>query len=142
MNVILDTNIVISAILKDRTPETIIRFIISNPPWRWLASTAIVDEYRSVLRRPKFKLPGTLITSWETLFHDHIKRVAVANTTSFSRDPKDAKFLQCLETDETALFVTGDQDFSAAPLHLQARIYSIMAFKLLIETWIDESQSA
>jgi|GEM_PF-643318 len=138
MKVILDTNSVISAILKDRTPEIIIRFVIGNPSWTWIASAAIVDEYCSVLRRPKFKLPDALITAWETLFQQHIEVIEVLDTTDFSRDPKDAKFLQCLESAELALFVTGDRDFSAAPSHLHARIHTLTAFKSLIDTWIPE----
>ena len=138
MKVILDTNIVISAILKDRTPEIIIRFVVGTPAWTWIASAAIVDEYCSVLRRPKFKLADTLIATWDSLFQQHIEIIEVSDTTDFSRDPKDAKFLQCLEAAPLALFVTGDRDFSTAPLHLHARIHTLTAFKSLIDAWVPE----
>lgn len=135
MHVILDTNIVISAILKNRNLESFIRFIIATPPWIWLASPAIVEEYRLVLRRPKFRLPPTLLQTWDDLFTQAIEMVDVSHTSTFSRDPKDAKFLQCLEAVETAYLVTGDRDFSAAPDHLHSRIYTLQTFQAVLESW-------
>jgi len=56
MKVLIDTNILISAVLKDRLPEAIILKIIQSPDFIWLASAYILQEYKGVLARPKFKL--------------------------------------------------------------------------------------
>ncbi len=61
MNVVIDTNIVVSAVLKDRDPEAIIRFVIDHPQYEWIASRDILAEYADVLRRPKFRLPVLLL---------------------------------------------------------------------------------
>ncbi|HCU23832.1 MAG TPA: putative toxin-antitoxin system toxin component, PIN family, partial [Deltaproteobacteria bacterium] len=53
-SVVIDTNVLISAILKDRDPETVLTFIVSHPDFEWLVSEEILGEYRDVLKRGKF----------------------------------------------------------------------------------------
>ena len=38
MKIVIDTNIVISAILKDRDPEIVILFVAGHPDFQWIAS--------------------------------------------------------------------------------------------------------
>jgi len=52
VKVIIDTNVLISAILRDKTPEDVILWILSRRDWAWIASEEILLEYRQVLRRP------------------------------------------------------------------------------------------
>jgi predicted nucleic acid-binding protein len=52
MKVVIDTNVLVSAILRDRTPEAVLTYVIENPTVEWCASAAIVDEYIGVLERP------------------------------------------------------------------------------------------
>ncbi len=68
MKVVIDTNVVVSAILKDREPEAVIRFVIGDPQYEWIASRDILTEYMEVLQRPKFRLPDTLLQEWSDLF--------------------------------------------------------------------------
>jgi len=72
MRVVLDTNLVISAILRDRRPEKVLLFIISRPDFEWVASPEILAEYREVLRRPKFALPDHLLSRWDERFRSAI----------------------------------------------------------------------
>ena len=59
MKVLLDTNVLVSAILKDGEPERIVRFIVSRGDIEWIVSTDIMKEYKTVLARKKFGLPTT-----------------------------------------------------------------------------------
>ena len=68
MRVVVDTNIVVSAILRDRLPERVILFIIARPDFEWVASQEILTEYREVLRRPKFGLPEPVLAQWDDRF--------------------------------------------------------------------------
>ena len=54
MKVVIDTNVIISAILKNRTPEQIILFIAEQNESEWLVSSDILTEYKAVIHRPKF----------------------------------------------------------------------------------------
>lgn len=56
MRVVVDTNVVVSAILRDRNPEKAILHLVENPDCEWLASEDILAEYREVMRRPRFGL--------------------------------------------------------------------------------------
>lgn len=61
MNVVIDTNVLVSAALKNRTPEAVLRWIVAQPGWDWVVSTEIHAEYKTVLARPKFGLSPDLL---------------------------------------------------------------------------------
>lgn len=51
MKVVFDTSVVVSAVLKDRVPEEVILFVLGNPDFTWTASSEIVSEYLTVIKR-------------------------------------------------------------------------------------------
>jgi len=59
MRVIIDTNVVVSAALRDRDPEAIILFVAEQPDFQWIVSEPILEEYKEVLARKKFGLSKT-----------------------------------------------------------------------------------
>ena len=128
MRIVIDTNILISAVLRDRIPEAVLLFIIESPDWQWIASSSIVSEYIGVLSRPKFKLPRDILDRWQTVFDSAITIVVPTETLEFLRDPKDAKFLNCVIQGEAHYFITGDQDFSEAPESILNIICSVNQF--------------
>lgn len=128
MRVVIDTNILISAVLRDRTPEAILIFIIESSKWQWIASSSIVDEYINVLSRPKFNLPTDILEQWQTVFKNAITIVTLTETLEFPRDPKDAKFLNCVIQGEADCFITGDRDFNEAPESVRNVIYYVNQF--------------
>ena len=54
MKVIIDTNVVVSAVLRDRDPETVILFLAEQSDFQWIVSQPILAEYKNVLGREKF----------------------------------------------------------------------------------------
>lgn len=74
MRVVVDTNVVVSAILRDRNPEKAILHLVKNPDCEWLASEEILAEYREVMRRPRFGLSPEILARWDDRFS---KAVAV-----------------------------------------------------------------
>ena len=68
MKIIVDTNVLVSAIIRDNIPEQVIMWIVSQPVIEWVATAEIVQEYKEVLERKKFKLPSDVIDSWLRLF--------------------------------------------------------------------------
>jgi len=131
MRVVIDTNVVISAILKDRDPEAVIIFVVKNPDFQWIASAEIIEEYINVLKRPKFKLPFEIIDKWENMFHSLIEIIKTDEQIDFPRDQKDAKFLECALASEAEYFITGDRDFEEAGKLLNTSILSVKQFKIL-----------
>lgn len=44
MRVVIDTNILVSAAVADRNPETVILFVAVNPEFEWVVSPEILSE--------------------------------------------------------------------------------------------------
>lgn len=132
MRVVVDTNVLVSAVLRNREPNAVIRFIVADPDTEWIASTEILEEYREVLSRAKFKLPATVLEPWLGVLDDHVVVVPVTVEVDLPRDRKDAKFLSCAASAGAHVFVTGDRDFSDAQRLLQTMIVSVSQFKRLV----------
>ncbi len=102
---------------------------IINPAFQWLASFEIIDEYKKVLVRPKFKLPDTIVQNWFSIFEKHITVVNIEVLVDFPRDQKDAKFLACAIATQADIFISGDKNFSAAKRWLEhANLLSVNEF--------------
>jgi predicted nucleic acid-binding protein len=52
MKVVIDTNVLVSAIIKDKTPEKVILFIVEHPDIEWVVTRKKIKEYKNVLARP------------------------------------------------------------------------------------------
>ena len=132
MRVIVDTNVVVSAILRDRLPEKVLLFIIAHPDFEWVASGEILTEYREVLRRPKFALPESVLNKWEERFRSAIAEWPAKIPAAFPRDLKDAKFLACALIADADFLITGDRDFSEAHKFGRTKIISVSQFNRLV----------
>lgn len=136
MKVIIDTNVVISAALRDRDPQTIILFVAEQPDFQWIVSDPILEEYREVLGRERFALPKDLLLGWHKVIQDLTTRIEVDVELDFPRDRKDAKFLECALVSEADYLITGDKDFSEAQKMIRTTIISISLFKKLVyDAW-------
>ncbi len=134
MKVVVDTNVLVSAVLKDRDPEEVILYIASQPDIEWLASLEILTEYKEVLRRDKFGLPDDILQAWFLLIDSLTTVVAADIFVDFPRDQKDAKFLACALVSEADYFITGDRDFDRPGKILNTTILSVAQFKRLVMT--------
>lgn len=132
MRVVIDTNVVVSAILRDRLPEKILLFVLRRPDFEWVASAEILAEYREVLRRPKFALPEPVLSEWDERFRSAIAEWPVEISVSFPRDAKDARFLACALSAMADFFITGDQDFTEARKLGHTKIISVNQFYKLV----------
>ena len=132
MKVLIETNVLISAVLKDRDPEAVILFVVEQADFDWLVSPEILAEYKAVLRRPKFNLPEEICERWSAMLDAVTTRVEANATLDFPRDQADAKFLACALAVNAEYFITGDRDFSQAQKLVNTTILSVTQFKKLI----------
>jgi putative PIN family toxin of toxin-antitoxin system len=132
MKVVIDTNVVVSAILRDRLPEKVLLFILAQADWEWVVSPEIATEYREVLGRPKFGLPADILSQWEERFRSAVAIWPVETAVSFPRDVKDAKFLACALAAEADFFITGDRDFTEVLKLGKTKIISAAQFEELV----------
>lgn len=132
MKILIDTNVLVSAVLRDRDPEAVIMFVANNDDFEWIVSREIMAEYSEVLGRPKFGLPNDILQGWQVMLDRLTVLCRVDLDIEFPRDRKDAKFLSCAVAAGADYFVTGDSDFNEAHQLLSTTILSVSQFKKLV----------
>jgi len=132
VKVLIDTNVLVSAILKDKDPETVILFIASRPDIEWIVSPQILEEFKEVLSRKKFDLPEHVRKAWFTALDSLTFLIDSDISTEFPRDQKDAKFLATAIASDADYFITGDKDFNQAQRFINTTIISVSQFKRLV----------
>lgn len=110
MNVLVDTNVLISAVIRDRLPQRVIDEIASRDDWFWIVSAEIETEYREVLARPKFKVSDAIQQSWRALIEEVAIRIEPSTHPTFPRDPKDELFIAVALASDADYLITGDKD--------------------------------
>src|SRR6266446_8744268 len=110
MNVLVDTNVLVSAVIRDRLPQRIIDEIVRSEDWFWIVSVQIEREYREVLARPKFKVPEAAQQKWIAFIENSTVRVEPLVHPAFPRDPKDVPFIAAALASEADYLITGDKD--------------------------------
>ena len=132
MKVVIDTNVLVSAAWRDKSPEAVVLWVAFQDDWDWVVSEEILDEYRDVLRRDKFRLAPQVIEKWEYIVTNLTVLVDVNLPLEFPRDQKDAKFLACALSSDADYLITGDADFIEALKLTNTTIISVSMFKQLM----------
>jgi len=107
--IVLDTNVLISAILFGGPPRDVLKLVISGTVGCSI-SLAILDELRDVLQRPKFKFSSEQSFNVLEELHtacDIINPMVKINV--ITEDPDDNKILECAVEAKSAFIVSGDR---------------------------------
>ncbi|MFM7602769.1 MAG: putative toxin-antitoxin system toxin component, PIN family [Pseudanabaena sp.] len=131
MKVVIDTNILVSAAMRDGIPEIVIQFIVDRPEFEWIVSQEIITEYTEVLQRQKLKLSEEVQQEWIDLLQTVTRLIEVNIEVDFPRDRKDAKFLACAIAANADFLITGDRDFEDVQTLKNTTILSAKNFKQL-----------
>ena len=109
--VVIDTNVLVSAILKSHSvPGSIVELAFDGPIIPIL-NKAIEKEYREVLFRPKFHLPEDLIEGIMSTFQKRAIYVDAEHLDVELPDPKDLIFYEVVmeeRKEEDTYLVTGN----------------------------------
>ena len=109
--VVIDTNVLVSAVLKSHSvPGSIVELAFDGPIIPIL-NEAIEKEYREVLSRPKFHLPEDLIEGIMSTFQKRAIYVDAEHLDVELPDPKDLVFYEVVmeeQKEEEAYLVTGN----------------------------------
>ena len=123
--VVIDTNVLVSAVLKSHSvPGSIVELAFDGPIIPIL-NEAIEKEYREVLSRPKFHLPEDLIEGIMSTFHKRAIYVDAEHLDVELPDPKDLVFYEVVmeeRKEEEAYLVTGNiRHFPSRPFIVTPR---------------------
>ncbi|MDF0649949.1 MAG: putative toxin-antitoxin system toxin component, PIN family [Nitrospira sp.] len=126
---VLDTNVVISALLFSGPPSQLVSAWQSSR-LRPVVSAPILDEYIRVLAYPKFELtPAEIRSLIEEELLPFIETVKVIQATVPEvRDQDDAKFITCAATAGVRWLVSGDNDLLSLHRIQSVEIVSVTAF--------------
>ena len=109
MRIVIDTNVIASAVFFGGRPYQLLRYIMENYV-EVVASKEIVDEYEEIILRLKQKYPA--ITT-KIPFHEILAKLEIIRVSSdihVSRDPDDDKFISCAVDGKCLYIVSGDSD--------------------------------
>lgn len=129
MRVEIDTNVLVSAAIRDADPEVVVLFAATAPGLEWIASPSIMEEYIGVVTRRKFGLDAKATAKWRAMLASGVRIVATTAEVKFEPDPGDAKFLACALAATADFLITGDRALRRAGRIGDARIVSVSEFR-------------
>lgn len=108
MNIVIDTNIFISAIFWDKIPLQVIDYIFKKGYKIYVTEEILTEYFRVIEKIAKSNID--LIERWKTtiLINTHIIEPIIR--TVICRDPKDNMFLECAYSCEAKYLISGDDD--------------------------------
>ncbi len=112
LRVVVDTNVVVSAVLKPQSlPRTVLVLALTKPA-RWYVSQAILAEYEWVLSRPVLQIPAAERRRLIQLIKNRARVVVPKYRLRAAADPEDDIFLECADAARADYLVTGNtRDF-------------------------------
>ena len=109
MRVVLDTNVVVSGLLKPAGNERrVLRLALAGRGITTLISSPIITEYEAVLSRPRFKLQPPEITRTLQALRAVADWIEPNVTVTIVKDESDNRFLECAVAGHADYIVTGN----------------------------------
>jgi putative PIN family toxin of toxin-antitoxin system len=109
MRAVLDTNIVVSGLLKPQGNERMVLALALSRKFVALVSTPIWNEYEAVLRRPELKLRREEVDKALTELRKSAEFIEPTRTLTVSPDGADNRFLECATAGKADYIVTGNK---------------------------------
>ncbi len=106
--VVLDTNVVVSALLSERGNEALVFDLCLARKLQLYVSKDILTEYEEVLRRPRFRMNSKHVTAVMQLIRKAAKSVKPTQTLAVCTHEDDNRFLECAEAAAADYLVTGN----------------------------------
>lgn len=108
-SIVLDTNVLISAIVFGGRPRQVLEKVISGA-FVMAISTEMLDEFQGVLEGRKFRYPGAIV---RTIVNELLAVSELVRPTMkvqvIKADPADNRILECALESRVTCIVTGDR---------------------------------
>lgn len=109
LRLVIDTNVVVSAVLKPDGLQRTVFLLATAKPARWYVSGPIMEEYSAVLARPELKIRKNLRLQFIQLIKNHTYSVTPSRLPQLTTDPDDNIFMECADAARADYLVTGNQ---------------------------------
>lgn len=107
IRVVIDTNVLVSALLTGGLPEAVVDLAISGEV-QWFASESILAEYEDVIKRPRLAIDFDKAADAMARIRAIVSIVSPAVRVAAARDPDDNQFLECADTAQAHFLVSGN----------------------------------
>jgi putative PIN family toxin of toxin-antitoxin system len=108
-SVVLDTNVIVSAHLKEAGLERFVLDLALARKLQFFLSDEILKEYEGVLARAAFKLSPAKVAASLRLLEKSAIMVYPQKKITAAKDPDDNKFLECAAEAQADYLVTGNK---------------------------------
>jgi putative PIN family toxin of toxin-antitoxin system len=108
IRVVLDTNIIVSALLQPLGPPAQVFQLALGGVLQVCVTGAIYTEYEEVIRRPRFQRSEETISAALLAIREQGHWVRPSTTVRACTDPDDDIFLECAEAAEASFLITGN----------------------------------
>ena len=113
MNIVIDTNVFLSAVMWNRLPQEVLSAVIDQPEWQWVGTKEIIAEYFEVISRQKFEMDSGKLTLWNKVVNEAVALFEAMEPVNHPADETDAKFLECALAASAGVVLTGDKGLLA-----------------------------
>ena len=127
MRIVLDTNVVASAVFFGGGPYQLLHFIMEGRV-DVVASKEIVDEYEDIVHRLQQKYPAISTKIPLQEFIARFEIIRVSSDIHISRDPDDDKFISCAVDGKCIYIVSGDNDLLSIGNYRDIEILTVVDF--------------
>ena len=125
--VVRDTNVLVSAVLGGRTAPVLAHWRAGH--FALVVTEAIVREYLTVLRRPKFGLPAEVVDDIAGYVFRKAEFVTpMERLTVIVADPTDDKFLEAAVAGDAEVIVSGNKHLLDLKTFRQVAILTVHEF--------------
>jgi uncharacterized protein len=107
--VVLDTNVLVSAMISANGNEALVLLAVHQSLIEPCFSLEILNEYSSVLIRPKFGFARAEVDALLALFRSRGRNLGSVPVARVSPDPGDDKFIACALLGKAHFLVTGNK---------------------------------
>ena len=108
IRVVVDTNVVVSAVLSENGFPASILDLGANKRIMMCVSTEVLEEYEEVLRRPRLKLSLARIEKAMELIRSTSRIVRPRRKLELAADPDDNLFYECADAAGANFLITGN----------------------------------
>lgn len=131
MKIVLDTNVLVSGLLKMHSNAGKIVRMVAGGSLQLLFDARIINEYREVLNRPKFAFNKKMVEAF--IFQIESEGILVSAKPLIWNlpDPDDEAFLEVALTSSDTVIVTGNSKHSPPKLCKPIKVLTPVEFVLL-----------
>jgi uncharacterized protein len=108
IRVVLDTNIVVSALLQPLGPPAQVYELAIGGALQLCVSGSVYAEYEEVISRPRFQRSDQIITAALRAIRENALWVIATDRVHVCSDPDDDIFLECSQAAQADYLVTGN----------------------------------